>query len=70
MGPATPNENIQIDELVYLRRVVSRLTLRAEIAEEAADKYAALCDMLNAELTAIKEGRELTKESTVGEGHD
>lgn len=48
--------SIQIDEVTYLKRVVSRLTARAEMAEQASDKYAALCDMLSEELNRIKEG--------------
>lgn len=51
-GPA--DGKIEIDEVLYLRRVVSRLTLRAEQAEEAADRYAALCDMLSAKLNELE----------------
>lgn len=54
-----PDGNIQIDEVLYLRRAVARLTMRAEIAEEASDKYAALCDQLSMKLNELeKEGKD------------
>lgn len=48
--PANNQGETQIKEILVLRRTIQRLSDQLEVAQDAWDKFAALCDQLNAQL--------------------